>query len=294
MVGSALLESDLPGIPRRQGKVRDVFDFGDRLLIVATDRISAYDWILPNGIPDKGRILTQISRMWFDRLAIPHHLLSMDIATLPLDSDVDLAPLSGRSMIVRKTKVVPIECVARGYLAGSGWREYQTSRSVCGEPLPDGLVQSARLPEILFTPTSKAESGHDQPMTFAQVGQTIGATRARELRDRTIALYRAAAEFAESCGLILADTKFEFGETADGELILIDEVLTPDSSRFWPADAYRPGVNPPSFDKQFVRDWLDQTDWDKNSPPPPLPDDIVEKTREKYLEAHRRLVGRNF
>ena len=294
MAAPALLQSEIPGLSVRRGKVRDVYDLGDRLLIVATDRISAYDWILPNGIPDKGRILTQISRMWFDRLDVPHHLVSTDLSTLPLDQAIDSEPLAGRSMIVRKTRVIPVECVARGYLAGSGWREYQQSGSVCGEPLPPGLAQSALLPDVLFTPTSKAETGHDEPMTFAEVEQSLGPKQAGELRDRTIALYRTAAAFSESRGLILADTKFEFGETPDGELILIDEVLTPDSSRYWPADSYQPGTNPPSFDKQFVRDWLDQTDWDKNSPPPPLPEEIVEKTRAKYLEAHRRLVGDEF
>ena len=294
MAASALLQSEIPGLSVRHGKVRDIYDLGDWLLIVATDRISAYDWILPNGIPDKGRILTQISQMWFDRLDVPHHLISTDLSTLSLDQAIDSELLAGRSMIVRKTRVIPVECVVRGYLAGSGWREYQQSGSVCGEPLPAGLAQSARLPDVLFTPTSKAEAGHDEPMTFTEVELALGPKRARELRDRTIALYRTAAAFSESRGLILADTKFEFGETPDGELILIDEVLTPDSSRFWPADSYQPGTNPPSFDKQFVRDWLDQTNWDKNSPPPPLPEEIIEKTRAKYLESHRRLVGDEF
>ena len=295
MVRSAtLLQSDVPGIPCRRGKVRDVYDLGDRLLIVATDRISAFDWILPNGIPDKGRILTQISRMWFERLAGPHHLISMDVAQAGLDATTDLDALRGRSMIVRKTQVIPVECVARGFLAGSGWKEYQDSQTICGVPLPAGLRESERLPETIFTPTSKADSGHDMPMTFAEVENLVGRTRANELRERTVELYDQALGFAEERGLILADTKFEFGETEAGELILIDEVLTPDSSRYWPRAAWAPGSRPPSFDKQFVRDWLDQTDWDKNSPPPRLPEDIVEKTREKYLEAHRLLLGHSF
>ncbi len=295
MVRSAtLLQSDVPGIPCRRGKVRDVYDLGDRLLIVATDRISAFDWILPNGIPDKGRILTQISRMWFERLSGPHHLISMDVARADLDATTDLDALRGRSMIVRKTRVIPVECVARGFLAGSGWKEYQTSQTICGVPLPAGLRESDRLPETVFTPPSKADSRHDMPMTFGEVENLVGRTRANELRERTVALYDQALGFAEERGLILADTKFEFGETEEGELILIDEALHPDSSRYWPRAAWAAGSRPPSFDKQFVRDWLDQTDWDKNSPPPRLPDEIVEKTREKYLEAHRLLLGHSF
>jgi len=291
---TALLESRIAGLPLRRGKVRDVYDLGDRLLIVATDRISAFDWILPTGIPDKGRILTQISAMWFQRLNVPHHLLSLDVqeGTLPLGDD--RRELAGRSMIVRKTDVVPIECVARGYLAGSGWKEYEKQGTVCGQSLPPGLMNCSRLPEPIFTPATKAESGHDENIPFDEVISRIGKEAANTLRERTLTLYSTAAEYAESRGLILADTKFEFGRTPDGELILIDEALTPDSSRYWPADAYRPGSNPPSFDKQFVRDWLDGSGWDKNSPPPPLPDAVVTKTREKYLETFRRLVGHDF
>jgi phosphoribosylaminoimidazole-succinocarboxamide synthase len=291
---TALLESRIAGLPLRRGKVRDVYDLGDRLLIVATDRISAFDWILPTGIPDKGRILTQISAMWFQRLNVPHHLLSLDVqdAALPLGDDRE--SLVGRSMIVRKTAVVPIECVARGYLAGSGWKEYGTRGTVCGSTLPAGLLNCSRLPEPIFTPATKAETGHDENISFEEMSRLIGKETATTLRERTLSLYSAAAQFAESQGLILADTKFEFGKTPDGELILIDEALTPDSSRYWPADEYRPGSNPPSFDKQYVRDWLERSGWDKNSPPPPLPDEVVEKTREKYLEAFRRLVGREF
>jgi phosphoribosylaminoimidazole-succinocarboxamide synthase len=291
---TALLESRIDGLPVRRGKVRDVYDLGNQLLIVATDRISAFDWILPTGIPDKGRILTQISVMWFQRLNVPHHLLSLDVHDLALPLGDDREELAGRSMIVRKTDVVPIECVARGYLAGSGWKEYEHRGTVCGQRLAPGLLNCERLPEPIFTPATKAEAGHDENISFEDMCERVGKATATTLRDRTLALYTAAAQHAESCGLILADTKFEFGRTPDGELILIDEALTPDSSRYWPADVYRPGSNPPSFDKQFVRDWLDRSGWDKNSPPPPLPDEIVAKTREKYLEAFRRLLGRDF
>lgn len=290
----ALLQTDLPGVAVRRGKVRDVYDFGERLLIVATDRISAFDWILPTGIPDKGRILTQISVMWFDHLGVTNHLVSTDPRDVPLPPTVDVEALEGRSMVVRTTRVVPIECVARGYLAGSGWAEYRRSGTVCGQTLPAGLVNCERLPEPIFTPATKAESGHDENISFDRMVELVGRPLSEQLRQRTLSLYRRGAEFAESKGLILADTKFEFGETADGELLLIDEALTPDSSRYWPADSYRAGANPPSFDKQFVRDWLDGSGWDKNSPPPALPDEIVARTREKYLEAHDRLVGRAF
>lgn len=290
----ALLQTHLPRLPVRRGKVRDVYDFGDRLLIVATDRISAFDWVMPNGVPDKGRILTQISAMWFERLAVPHHLLSTDPADLPLPPGTDVASLAGRSMVCRKAAVVPIECVARGYLAGSGWKDYQQTGAVCGHPLPTGLQNCQRLPQPLFTPATKAESGHDENIPFDRMADAVGRPLAERLRDLTLSLYQAGAAYAESKGLILADTKFEFGQAPDGELLLIDEALTPDSSRYWPADAYRPGSNPPSFDKQFVRDWLDRSGWDKNSPPPPLPDGVIAKTREKYLEAHARLVAQPF
>lgn len=294
MTRDALLRTDLPGTPVRRGKVRDVYDFGDRLLIVATDRISAFDWILPSGIPDKGRILTQISAMWFERLGIAHHLLSTDPGTLPLPAGCDLAELEGRSMVVRTTQVVPIECVARGFLAGSGWAEYQRQGTVCGQRLPAGLRNCERLPEPIFTPATKAESGHDENIPFERMSELVGATLAAQLRERTLALYHDGANYAATKGMILADTKFEFGTTDEGELILIDEALTPDSSRYWPADTYQPGSNPPSFDKQFVRDWLEQSGWDKQSPPPTLPEDVIARTREKYLEAFERLVGRPF
>ncbi len=289
----ALLETQIPGIPRRSGKVRDVYDFGDRLLIVATDRISAFDWVMPNGIPDKGRILTGISRMWFERLSVPHHLLSIEPTDVPLPGDVDVESLRGRSMVVRKTSVVPIECVVRGYLAGSGWKEYRQSQAVCGIPLPAGLEQSARLLEPIFTPATKEESGHDQNISFAAMIERVGRDLAEQLRDLSLAIYHAAAGYAAERGIILCDTKFEFG-LVDGNVILIDEVLTPDSSRYWPADEYRTGTSPPSYDKQFVRDWLETTGWDKNSPPPTLPADVVARTREKYIEAYRKLVGADF
>jgi phosphoribosylaminoimidazole-succinocarboxamide synthase len=286
-----LLESQLPGVPVRRGKVRDVYDFGDRLLFVATDRISAFDWVLPNGIPDKGAILTQISRFWFARLGVPHHLLEVDLTTLPLPAGTDVEALRPRSLVVRKTKVFPIECVARGYLVGSGWKEYRASQTVCGLPLRPGLVEAQQLDEPIFTPATKAETGHDENIPFDRAAAIIGQSTAEHLRELTLSLYRQANDYARTRGLILADTKFEFGEV-DGRILLIDEVLTPDSSRFWPADQYTPGRNPPSFDKQFVRDWLETTGWDKAGPPPALPDDVIARTREKYLEAYERLTGR--
>ena len=291
MISSAFTESSLTGIPVKQGKVRDVYDFGDRLLFVATDRISAFDWILSPGIPDKGRVLTQISRFWFERFtSIPNHLLSMDPADLPLPADADLEALRGRCMVVRKTEVVPFECVVRGYLSGSGWKDYQANGAVCGIDLPAGLKQSDQLPEPLFTPATKAESGHDENVSFEVMSQAIGQELADSLREKSIQIYQQGSEYARERGIILADTKFEFG-LLDGTPILIDEVLTPDSSRFWPAETYQPGGAQPSLDKQFVRDWLETTDWDKNSTPPVLPDQIVEKTREKYFEAYKMLTG---
>ncbi len=290
---AALLTTALTGVPARHGKVRDLYDFGDRLLLVATDRISAFDFVLPSGIPDKGRVLTKISEFWFNKLGVPHHLLSMDPTTLPLPEGTDVSGLEGRSMVVRKTEVVPVECVVRGYLSGSGWKEYQNSGTVCGVELPSGLRESEQLPEPIFTPTTKAEEGHDMPMTFAQVEAAIGAERAAQIRDLSLDIFRRGSEYARTEGLIIADTKFEFG-VVGGELLLIDEVLTPDSSRFWPEDQYEPGHGQPSFDKQFVRDWLLQSDWDRQSTPPGLPDDVVAKTREKYIEAYERLSQQFF
>ncbi|MCA8992649.1 MAG: phosphoribosylaminoimidazolesuccinocarboxamide synthase [Planctomycetaceae bacterium] len=283
----------LSGIPVRRGKVRDVYDFGDKLLLVATDRISAFDWILPSLIPDKGRVLTQISEFWFGRLPVSHHFLSGNPTDLPLPEGTDVESLLGRSMVVRKSEVVPIECVVRGYLAGSGWKEYQQSGTVCGIPLPTGLQQGAQLPEPIFTPATKAEEGHDENISFAEMCDRVGHDLSEKLRDTSTEIYEIGADHAKARGIIVADTKFEFGMIGD-ELILIDEVLTPDSSRFWPEDQYSPGQSPPSFDKQFVRDWLETTTWDKNSPPPELPAEIVERTRAKYIEAYERLTDSEF
>lgn len=289
---AVLLRSEVPGYPCRHGKVRDVYDLGDRLVIVATDRISAFDWVLPTGIPDKGSALTALSQFWFDYLQVPNHLLELDPKQMPAPFAQRADVLAGRTMLVRKAQVVPIECVVRGYLAGSGWKEYQTSSQVCGLALPSGLKQSEQLPQPIFTPATKEETGHDINISFERMVEITGQAVAEELRQRSLDIYRRAAEFARGKGLIIADTKFEWGRLPDGSIVLIDEVLTPDSSRFWPADQYRLGISPPSFDKQFVRDWLETTTWDKNSPPPPLPDDVVAKTREKYLEAYQRLTGR--
>ncbi|MBX3412726.1 MAG: phosphoribosylaminoimidazolesuccinocarboxamide synthase [Pirellulales bacterium] len=286
---SPLLETSLPDLPVRRGKVRDVYDLGKQLLIVSTDRTSAFDWVMPNGIPDKGRVLTQLSKFWFELLGESNHLISTDVHEFGLAPEIDLEPLVGRSMLVRKTNVVPIECVVRGYLAGSGWKEYRQSQTVCGEKLPPGLTESDKLPRPIFTPATKAESGHDENIPFAAMARYVGNSVAEELRQRSIAIYERAAEHARGHGIIIADTKFEWGMVG-GEIILIDEVLTPDSSRFWPADQYQPGGPQMSFDKQFVRDWLETTGWDKNSPPPALPDDVVRKTREKYVEAYERLT----
>ena len=289
----AVTRTSLQGWPVRRGKVRDIYDLGDRLLMISTDRISAFDWVLPTPIPDKGRVLTQISAFWFELLPTPHHLLTQDLQTLALPADADPASLVGRSMIVRKCDVVPIECVVRGYLEGSGWKEYQQSQSVCGIPLPAGLKQCSQLPEPIFTPATKEESGHDVNVSYQRTEEVVGRETARQLRDRSLEIYRRGAEYARAKGIIIADTKFEWGRV-DGELILIDEVMTPDSSRFWPADRYEPGHGQPSFDKQFVRDWLTASGWDKNSDPPALPEDVVSKTREKYIEAYERLTGKPF
>jgi len=289
----ALLASQLSDVPVRRGKVRDVYDFGDRLLFVATDRISAFDYVLPVGIPDKGRVLTELSRMWFDLLDVDHHFLSMNLGDLDLPDDTDFESINGRSMIVRSTEVIPIECVVRGYLSGSGWNEYRESGTVCGISLPSGLRESDKLEQAIFTPSTKEDEGHDINITFQEMCDRVGTELANRLRDLSLEVYSRGAEYARSRGVIIADTKFEFGQV-DGRILLIDEVLTPDSSRFWPADRYQPGGAQPSFDKQFVRDWLLSTDWDRNSTPPALPDDIVHRTREKYIEAYETLVGRAF
>lgn len=286
------LESHLP-FPKRQGKVRDVYDLGDRLLLVSSDRISAFDWILPSGIPDKGRVLTGLSAFWFERLGVEHHLLSMEIpAELPIDA-AERNRLQGRTMVTRKAKVVPFECVVRGYLEGSGWKEYQQSGSVCGIPLPAGLKQCSKLPEPIFTPATKAESGHDENVTFETMANSVGIETASRLRDLTLTVYRRGQEWAESKGIIIADTKLEWG-WYDERLILIDEVLTPDSSRFWPRDQYAPGASQPSFDKQYVREWLMACGWDRNSPPPELPAEVVMQTRSRYVEAFEQLTGQSF
>ena len=292
MAATPLLQSHVSGVPCRRGKVRDVYDLGDKLVIIATDRISAFDWVLPNGIPDKGRVLTQLTLFWLEYLKEPNHLLGADVKQMgPVFADHGDV-LTGRSMLVRKAKVVPVECVVRGYLAGSGWKEYRRDSKVCGVPLPSGLQESQQLPEPIFTPATKEETGHDINIPFEQMAEITGKPTAEELRRRSLEVYANAAEYAQGRGIIIADTKFEWGQLPNGELILIDEVLTPDSSRFWPRDQYRPGTSPPSFDKQFVRDWLETTGWDKNSPPPPVPADVVAKTREKYLEAYERLTGK--
>jgi len=294
MNGSIVMQTSLANLPVRRGKVRDIYDLGETLLIVSTDRISAFDWVLPTGIPDKGRVLTQLSAFWFGHLDVPHHMLATNIEAVELPADVDRKTLEGRSMLVRKAEVVPIECVVRGYLAGSGWKEYQQRATVCEIPLPSGLVQGSQLPEPIFTPATKEEDGaHDINISFEEMARRVGQETAEELRQRSISLYREAAEHARQRGIILADTKFEWGRV-DGELILVDEVFTPDSSRFWPADQYEPGHAQMSFDKQFVRDWLESTDWDKNSTPPELPAEIVAKTREKYIEAYERLSEKPF
>ncbi|MEM6471076.1 MAG: phosphoribosylaminoimidazolesuccinocarboxamide synthase [Planctomycetota bacterium] len=282
----ALISTSLP-FPKRSGKVRDVYDLGDSLLIVSTDRISAFDFILPSGIPGKGELLTKMSLFWFETLPIKHHLLSSEVpASLNLP-EVD--PLVDRVMVVKKAEVVPFECVARGYLEGSGWREYQNDGLVCGLELPAGLRQCDRLPESLFTPATKAESGHDENVPLSRLVDELGSDLAHRLREETLRIFELAGKHAAERGLIIADTKFEFG-FADGELIVVDEVLTPDSSRFWDATSYRPGGPQPSFDKQFVREWLSGCGWDKQSDPPELPADIVEQTAEKYQEAFRRMT----
>jgi phosphoribosylaminoimidazole-succinocarboxamide synthase len=282
-----VLETNVPGLKlRARGKVRDIYEDGDRLLIVATDRISAFDYILATGIPDKGRVLTQLTLFWLDFLRgiVPNHLLSTDMTGLPPE-------LEGRSMWVRRAEMVQVECVARGYLSGSGWKEYQQSGAVCGISLPKGLRESDALPEPIFTPATKAQSGHDENISFDQMCEHTGRDLAVKLRDLTLRIYGAAVEYARPRGIILADTKFEFG-LIDGEIILADEVLTPDSSRFWPVDTYAPGGPQPSYDKQYVRDYLESIHWNKLPPAPALPDDVARRTGEKYKDAYRALTGR--
>ena len=290
----ALLECEIPGLPKKAGKVRDVFDLGDKLLMVVTDRISAFDVILPSGVPDKGKVLNQLSLFWLGRFGIRNHLVTADVEEYPDVLKPYADDLRGRSMLVRKVKMIEVECIARGYLTGSGWKEYQRSQTVNGEKLRVGYENASKLDEVLFTPTTKAAIGdHDEAISYAQTVALVGEETARALRDATVGLYSQAADYAAEHGIIIADTKFEFGRDDDGELVLADEVLTPDSSRFWPQASYRVGSNPPSLDKQFVRDWLDSIGFNHQPPGPELPDDVVAKTREIYIKAYRDLAGRD-
>jgi phosphoribosylaminoimidazole-succinocarboxamide synthase len=294
MANETVLQLELPGVKKlKSGKVRDIFDLGDRLLFVASDRISAFDCIMPNGIPRKGEVLTQISYFWFSQTEAfqPHHLISRAGDPLPANLQPFAAQLERRSMIVKKAQPLAIECVVRGYLAGSGWKEYKKNQTVCGIKLPAGLQESSELPEPIFTPATKAETGHDENISFEEAARIVGSDIAEQARAASLKIYRFARDYARQRGIIIADTKFEFG-LLDGKLILIDEVLTPDSSRFWPADQYRPGQGQPSFDKQIVRDYLETLDWDKTPPAPALPADVVAKTQAKYLEAYEKLTGK--
>ena len=274
-----------------RGKVRDLYEVGDDLLVVASDRISAFDVVLPSGIPDKGKVLTRLSVFWFNVLDVPHHLITAEVDEMPAELQPFADQLRGRSMLVKKLEIVPVECVVRGYLAGSGWKEYQESQSICGVGLPAGLVQCDRLPEPIFTPTTKATTGHDMPMTFAEVAAQVGDDLAAQLRDRSLDVYNRAAEMALARGAILTDTKFEWGCSPSGDIVLADEVLTPDSSRFWDVSTYAPGQNNEAYDKQFVRDYLNGLDWDKTPPGPGLPDEVVEGTASRYKEIYEKLTG---
>jgi phosphoribosylaminoimidazole-succinocarboxamide synthase len=293
---AVVLETFFPTLSLlRRGKVRDVYAVDrDTLLIVATDRISAFDVVLPNAIPEKGRVLTALTLFWFDLIGdvIPNHLITADVTRYPAPLRKYAGDLQGRSMLVRRAEVIPFECVVRGYLAGSGWKEYQKTGAVCGIPLRPGLRESEKLPEPIFTPATKAETGHDQNVSESEMARAVGPALTATLKRLTLAVYSRAAEYAATRGILIADTKFEFGRVGD-ELILVDEVLTPDSSRFWPAAEYAPGMSPPSFDKQYVRDYLETLAWNKQPPAPPLPPDVVRKTTEKYLEAYRLLTGKS-
>jgi phosphoribosylaminoimidazole-succinocarboxamide synthase len=295
-VKEAVTQTDLPGIPLfRRGKVRDVYDLGEHLLLVATDRISAFDVIMPNGIPDKGKILTQMSLFWFDLTSeiVENHLVARRVKDFPTQLHEYAHLLEGRSLLVKKAVPYPIECVARGYLAGGGWSDYQKDGAICGIELPEGLQLAERLPETIFTPATKADSGHDENIPFEKAAETVGITILTRLRDLTLALYEKARLHALNQGIIISDTKFEFGHI-NGDIILIDEILTPDSSRFWPASSYQVGTSPLSFDKQYVRDYLETLDWGKTPPAPELPEDVVMNTRKKYLEAYEMLTGKRF
>jgi phosphoribosylaminoimidazole-succinocarboxamide synthase len=297
MPSAVILETNLSGIPlARRGKVRDVYDLGEHLLIVATDRISAFDYVLGSGIPDKGRVLTQLSAFWFNHVAdlTAHHLVSIDADDFPAVLKPHRDLLRGRSMLVRKTQPLPVECVARGYLSGSGWKEYQKTGAICAISLPPGLHESDRLPAPIFTPATKADTGHDENISEAEAGHIVGNDLVGRLRDLTLSIYSRGVSHAATRGILIADTKFEFGLATNGsgrEVVLIDEVLTPDSSRFWPAASYEPGHGQPSFDKQFVRDYLEKIGWNKQPPVPSLPDDVVLKTREKYIDAYEQLTS---
>ncbi len=286
-----LLTLDLPGIPKvASGKVREIFDAGEYLLFVATDRISAFDCILPNAIPYKGEVLTRLSAFWFGQIPVAHHLATIDFDAFPEALHPFEEQLRGRSMLVAKAKPLPVECVVRGYLAGSGWKEYQASRSVCGIALPEDLEQASPLPEVIFTPSTKSVSGHDENISFSECERLLGADLAHQVRELSIAIYEQGRDHGAKHGIIVADTKFEFG-IRDGQLLLIDECLTPDSSRFWPAAEYQVGMSPPSYDKQFVRDYLETLPWDKTPPAPDLPEEVVRRTSAKYQEAFERLTG---
>ena len=289
-----LLETRLNGLaPHRRGKVRDIYEVDDALLLIATDRISAFDYVLGSGIPDKGKVLTQLSAFWFARTRgiVPNHVITTDVSKYPASLRRDAEILRGRSMLVTRTEPFPVECVARGYLSGSGWKEYAATGTVCGIPLPEGLRESDRLPAPIFTPATKAQSGHDINISEEEAGRIVGRDLIARLKALTLELYAFGLAHADSCGIILADTKFEFGQLPDGRILLIDEVMTPDSSRYWPRDRYAPGGPQPSFDKQFVRDYLEAIHWNKQPPVPSLPDDVVARTREKYVDAFRRLTG---
>jgi phosphoribosylaminoimidazole-succinocarboxamide synthase len=294
MSEEAILRIELPDLKLfKRGKVRDVFDLGNALLLVATDRISAFDVVMPNGIPDKGAILTQLSVFWFDFTSniAKNHIITADTKNYPTNIK-SREVLQKRSMLVKKTKPLPVECVVRGYLSGSGWKDYQKDTAISGVKLPSGLRESEKLPEPVFTPTTKAESGHDLPITFRGVVDKIGEGAAKFIKEKSIEVYRKAADYALEKGIIIADTKFEFGYLGEDEIILIDEILTPDSSRFWPADEYKIGRSQPSYDKQYLRDYLESIKWNKEPPAPPLPKEVIEKTREKYLEAFQKLTGK--
>lgn len=292
-MSEALTKIEIPNTRSRSGKVREIFDVGDKLLFVASDRISAFDCVMPNGIPDKGAVLNMISRFWFERTSdvVKNHIISTDVSDYPAPFNEYEEQLKGRSMLVKKTEVMPVECIVRGYLIGSGWKEYQKTETIAGMPLREGYQMADKLDEPMFTPSTKAEQGlHDENISFDQMKEIVGEEKAEKLKELSLRLYKEAADYALTKGIIIADTKFEFGEL-NGEIILIDEALTPDSSRFWPADSYEVGSSPLSYDKQFVRDYLETLDWNKTPPAPALPEEIIEKSRKKYLEAYERLTG---